>query len=357
MKRLILHFALIIIVIFAVSCTKSTGPNRKSDARKRAIEYVMDKYGDEFENIDIRRLSFSGEKLTYQNSYIVTDIADAKPYNVVVHYDEDGRFVDIGDDRESETIRKDFLEYATILGSKPETFSIGNGIDGGGESTIERPIYYYYEKYDGDIASFIKNYNGVIYISYRFTIPEQEQELERIIKSIQNECNAVLEVRCSVSRKYNAGVSTAFPAESVSSYSLKKGVLGFESLTKKTHSLNNGITVSTYIEESSKNMIEAKMAEYKSQCLFLAKDNVLLRVDNVYTDNDGVRLDSAYRVGSGFIGELEVAFDKSKYNTEDVAIYDAEFKRIQPSVSDNRFYEDEQKFYFLVKEQYILSLK
>ena len=50
MKKFANVICILMVMAFAAGCTKSVGPNRKSDALKRAKEYVLGKYGEEFED-------------------------------------------------------------------------------------------------------------------------------------------------------------------------------------------------------------------------------------------------------------------------------------------------------------------
>lgn len=355
MKKFANVICILMVMAFAAGCTKSVGPNRKSDALKRAKEYVLGKYGEEFEDAGAKRCTISGEKLTYMSSYIITDEVAEDPYNVVVHYDEEGNFVDIGDDKESDKIRSAFERWAAIGGFEPETYILGNCIDGGGESTIDEPIYYYENKYDGDIEDFIKRYNGVIYISYNFEEDQANEEVVSKLNRLKDGCVPVIEVRTSVAKTYNMGLSVALPADNLCSITLRDGKVNVTRLKKKSKELKHGIIVSTYMDESYKNMILEAEKTYESQCLFIDKDNILLKKNDIYKDEKGKLMKRAYQVGSGFEGHIEIAFPRALYSENDIKVYSSEGVRITPGISNDRFYYDDDYFYYLVDAGYIIS--
>lgn len=337
------------------ACSQSVGPNKKNDALKRAKAYAVEKYGEELKGAKVVRNSKTGDQLTYNTTYIVTEPDSENPYNIIVDYNKDGEFVGIGDDKESKSIRNDFEKWATFGELKPTVYAFGEILTGGGEQTITDTIYYFKNKYNGNIEEFIKGYEGTIYIYYDISYEVENDRIKSLLKGISKGCKAEIQVNTSISKTYNMGLSVAVPAQIICSITLQGEEVKMIELKQRNLKFNEGIILSTYIDRNYKNMIEEAVVLYDSQVACLKKD-ILEEKNNVYKDENGKILSQAYLISKEFKGSIEVAFSRDIYSEKDVKVYKKEGELLKPGNSNDRFYYDDDNFYYLVEPGYIISI-
>lgn len=355
-KRLIILAVCMILLSFGViGCSKKVGPNRKNDALKRAKEYVLEKYNEELMKPKVTRCTKSGEKLTYNSSYIIVDEGLEIPYNIVVDYNSEGEFMDIGDDRETEEIIADFKEWIEYDKFEPTAYIFGEIVSGGGENTIEETINYFYDKYNGDIVDYIKKHESTIYLTYDLQNNRFNDVIKRKLKEIAPECKASFEVSTSVTKKYNMGLSVAVPADNISLITLKDGKVECTELNKVSKRLENNIIASSYIDEIYKNVIKEATNIHNSQKAYINESDILEEKAKNVKDENGNNIERTYVVSGVFEGNIELAFSRRSYGENDVKVFDDKLNMVKPEISNDKFYYDDNYFYYLVKPGYVIG--